>query len=946
MLFRQGVLGCCALAVGAALAAQGPPSFDDCERQLASVAGARKAAFCLYTAASAAHRMGEGEERLRALSLRFPNEPRIPFYLGLLSWSDSARAERWMAASASGFAAQAQPEEEVNALANRFRLLCSLGRAPEAAADVRRVVALTPRLRKQQVQALALLMRARFLIAGTHDFGAALQLLDLAREKIFPFGPNALKKQYLADLGDTTLALGHFDAARDAFRKLTRLARSEGGADSALAEAQGLYGELRVLRDQSIDELRPGARQEAHELAEQTLGAALRAGSRDVEAKARVFLGLLGEGPAARQHLDRCIAIAEAVADRSACLSALARILGPSEPERSRRIVDLALEQARRAGSAVASSYALREQVRLAWRLASPEAAWAAARADLAILEALRDLEPGQRTQAETFSTLSPHFYLLSGQLLRDYAEEGRSESLDRAFEVIERFRARSLTDRLEQMRSLPLASAETRKIDGERGEILRQISDLQRGLLRSNLAPSTRRRDLAALARLEGSERELEERMARADPRFADLRRGFASPSEVRQALGPDEALLSFQIGPWEDMQGDFAGGAWLLVATRGEVRVLPLRAELASRAALRDGVRFFSGLVERHDGTEVAAARALYRALLADGIASLEPEIRKLVLVPDDALHLLPFGALRGTPEELPLAARYELVVVPSATLWLRWRQGRPIEGSAPALVYADPKPPGGTGTGAANGRAAIFAETFQLGSLPGARREGRDAVDRLGAGSELYVGSEASEASLKARLARPFGLLHLAAHAVVDEAVPERSGILLAPGAAGEDGLLQVREIVGLKLDGKVVVLSACRTAGGSVVRGEGVMGLARAFFQAGAHTVVASLWPLGDEAGAALFAAFYRELARGLSVAEALRRAQGARIAEGAPAFDWAGVVVLGDGNLVPVPGGARSARRPSAWAGGVALLLVTAGAWVFWRSRLRRIASAS
>jgi CHAT domain-containing protein len=98
-------------------------------------------------------------------------------------------------------------------------------------------------------------------------------------------------------------------------------------------------------------------------------------------------------------------------------------------------------------------------------------------------------------------------------------------------------------------------------------------------------------------------------------------------------------------------------------------------------------------------------------------------------------------------------------------------------------------------------------------------------------------------------------------------------------------------------------------------------------------------VASLWPLGDEAGAALFAAFYRELGQGRSVSEALRRAQSRRLEAGAPAFDWAGVVVLGDGNLVPVQGGTRSERHPAAWAGGVALLVV-AGAWAGLRRRER------
>lgn len=114
----------------------------------------------------------------------------------------------------------------------------------------------------------------------------------------------------------------------------------------------------------------------------------------------------------------------------------------------------------------------------------------------------------------------------------------------------------------------------------------------------------------------------------------------------------------------------------------------------------------------------------------------------------------------------------------------------------------------------------------------------------------------------------------------------------------------------------------------------------MGLARAFFQAGAHTVVASLWPVRDDDGAALFDRFYAHLAEGRSIAASLRAAQRDRIDAGAPAYAWAGLVVLGDGDLVPLPGG----RRPSdlrIWTlGAGAALLLLAVAVLLWRRRRR------
>jgi CHAT domain-containing protein len=198
-------------------------------------------------------------------------------------------------------------------------------------------------------------------------------------------------------------------------------------------------------------------------------------------------------------------------------------------------------------------------------------------------------------------------------------------------------------------------------------------------------------------------------------------------------------------------------------------------------------------------------------------------------------------------------------------------------------------------------------------ELPALPHAREEGRMVARRLG-GTTLWTGDEAAEDALKRTALDGFGLVHFAAHAVVDDERPERSAVLLAPGRGDEDGLLQSREIADLPLEGRVVVLSACRTAGGSVLRGEGVLSLARAFFQAGAPAVVGSLWPLRDDEAAALFSGFYAELARGQSLGAALRGAQRKAVSEGWPAAAWAGLVVMGDPSRVPFPGGARS--RPS------------------------------
>lgn len=371
---------------------------------------------------------------------------------------------------------------------------------------------------------------------------------------------------------------------------------------------------------------------------------------------------------------------------------------------------------------------------------------------------------------------------------------------------------------------------------------------------------------------------------------------------AEVQSRLRPSEALLTFQVDEWVDLFGAPAGGSWLLAITRDSVRVLrlPGRHRIAAQTtALR-------GLIARRDGSHVELAAELGRQLLGEALAGLPSTIERLILVPDDALHQLPFAVLAtasATPPGTPLALRYELVVAPSATLWHGWRAA-PAEGPerTPALVLADPAFLHGRGLAGRRGagrEAAAWVDGLRLGRLPQARREGRAIRRHLG--GELWVGEEASERRLKGVDLSRYSLLHLAAHAVVDLRRPERSCLLLAPGHEDEDGLLRAPEVADLDLRGQVVVLSACQTSHGEILRGEGLMSLARAFFAAGAVAVVGSRWPLEDSEAADFFDAFYRQIAAGQNAAAALRSARRQGFEAGWPAEAWAGPVLLGSGD---------------------------------------------
>jgi CHAT domain-containing protein len=530
------------------------------------------------------------------------------------------------------------------------------------------------------------------------------------------------------------------------------------------------------------------------------------------------------------------------------------------------------------------------------WMVDPPEEALRRTRSALQVIESLRSLQPaGSAAQAGYFSRWSDTYSFVAGAILRE-AGRGldRDVALATAFEMKEHARARALADWL-----------------------------------------------------------------ARSDPgREHPETAGTSSLDAVREMLKPQEVLLSFQAAPREDPVGLFAGGSWLLAITRGRVTVH----ELPHRSDLRNRIRFLEAAITRgapDRGRELAAAVALYEDLLADALAGLPDGIERLILVPDDALHRLPFAALRASEDGEPLGARYELVQVPSATLWLRWREAEREPAERPLLVLADPALPHGD---AAEDGAVQVAQTRgdlpaaeTLGRLPWARSEGKAAVRALGGGT-LLIDTEASEAALRDLGLGDFEIFHFGAHAVTDEDHPERSAVLLAssPGAGAEgedgaddprDGFLRSAEIAHLDLGGRVVVLASCRSAGGSTLRGEGVMSLGRAFFQAGAHGVVASLWPLRDDESAAMFGRFYDHLGRGESVSAALRSARREAIAAGEPAAAWAGLVVLGDGSVVPLPGGRSLLDHPALPVVAAALLVLAAGLLAAFAVRRRRARAA-
>ncbi|HTC23626.1 MAG TPA: CHAT domain-containing protein [Gemmatimonadales bacterium] len=343
------------------------------------------------------------------------------------------------------------------------------------------------------------------------------------------------------------------------------------------------------------------------------------------------------------------------------------------------------------------------------------------------------------------------------------------------------------------------------------------------------------------------------------------------------------------------------------LFVITRTEVRAFAL----PPLDSLLPSIERFIAAIQG-ETPDSALSDRLGAILLGPAVRVLSPTVTRLVLVPDDALHRVPFPALRVQGRYA--VERFALSQAPSAAvaadLWGR----SPHAGPRRVLAFGDPAfpkddpglPP------ATRAHFAAFAQRGGLPQLPASAAEARSAAS-LFPGSEIRLGREASAFALRRARLSEFSILHLATHALVDEAALGRSAIVLAAGG-GDDGFLGAGDLAQLRLDADLVVLSGCGTALGVIVGGEGIRGLTAPLLQAGARSVVGTLWPIADRSAADFVASFYGALGTGATTMDALRSAQLERLRNGVAPRGWAGFLVVGNGFLAP---GGRQAGPVSA-----------------------------
>jgi CHAT domain-containing protein/Tfp pilus assembly protein PilF len=732
---------------------------------------------------------------------------------------------------------------------------------------------------------------------------------------------------FLNNLGETYRSLGDWETAFDYYRVAAEMSGTSNKKPSAgmflinLADAYRHRGQLDEARSSLDRALALGRQIDSRELQifaldqiaflllqlKQPAPAAARAreavglgGSRAAQNLSRFALGSalldLGETAAAKSELEKALDLARSRGDRG------------REAE-----LDLVLTRMDRNGGDLASA---RSRIQSA----------------IELIEARRGgvIDPELRT---SFLASKQDYYELEIDTLM-----ALHASAD-ALQASEHARARGLLDTLNEAGADIGQGIDPVLVVKEREA--REEVNARDGYRRELLAEETPDRE-----KLAGAERKLQQaleqyqkvqvELRQSSPRYAALTQPQTlSVEEIeRQVVDGGALLLEYSLGAkrsflWAVSPDSFAsfelpGREEIETAARRYYELLTVR----NHRRPGEPLPAWKARIAAADAEAENAARGLAAMILAPA----EPLFgeRTLLIVADGALQYLPFAALPMSATGAPLVTRHVVVNLPSASVLAVLRRelrDRPRAGKTLA-IFADPvfqkdddrlsHGPGppiqpAVAQAQASRRGGAAEESREKGidlanlrRLTFSRKEA-DAIAALVPSGEVMeaVGFQASKAAVANDRLEDYRNVHFATHGIIDSVYPKLSGLVLSlydEQGRREDGFLHLNDVYNLRLDADLVVLSACRTALGKEIRGEGLVGLTRGFMYAGSARVLASLWSVEDRATAELMESFYRGMLRGkLSPAAALRQAQmemAQRKGRHSPYY-WAGFSLQGE-----------------------------------------------
>jgi CHAT domain-containing protein len=522
--------------------------------------------------------------------------------------------------------------------------------------------------------------------------------------------------------------------------------------------------------------------------------------------------------------------------------------------------------------------------------------------------ESIRINLKSQQLRTSYLASIRQYYEFEIEVLMRLHQQRPNEEFAAAAIEVSEKSRARSLLDLLHEARAEIQQGVDPSVIERE-GHLRRLIAEAAERQTRLLSGKYTEEQALAVSKEIDALTTEYDQVQARirqSSPRYASLvEPAPLSVAEIqKRVLDQNTLLLEYALGEQKSF-------VWVVAHDSVKAFELPGRATIEQSAK-----RFYQLLTERgaampketlaqrqqrldHVDTDYSqAAASLSRILLAPVAAELGQ--KRLLIVAEGVLQYVPFVALPspGGDATRPLIVDHEIVSLPSASVLavLREEFGNRKPASKSVAVLADPvfsvtdaRLAQAVKTGANDSpfvdtqRSAAESGVNDLVRLRFSRQEADEIARLAGEKRNMKAVDFAANRSTAtdARLG-DYQIVHFATHGLINSQHPELSGVVLSlvdEQGRAQNGFLRLYDIYNLKLNADLVVLSACQTALGKEIKGEGLVGLTRGFMYAGAPRVVATLWRIDDRATADMMRRFYEAMLKdGLRPAAALRAAQ--------------------------------------------------------------------
>jgi CHAT domain-containing protein len=529
------------------------------------------------------------------------------------------------------------------------------------------------------------------------------------------------------------------------------------------------------------------------------------------------------------------------------------------------------------------------------------------------ILDNLRSAIDDQDLRASYFATVQS-YYQIQVDLLMQLHQNSSQQGYDRiALETSERARARSFLELLSESSIDPKPTQKNTSLFIQEHQLRQSLQQLekQRFTLFNGKQTPAQAEDLTERSDVLVQQiKDVAARLRAQDPAYADIKypQTLTLTQIQQQVLDENTVLLEYSLGTEHSY-------LWMVTRTTFSSYVLPKGSDI--KAAVNAFRKVLTDPSQSNNPTGVAQASAPLSLMLLKPVAS-QLGSKRLLIVSDGVLHYLPFAALSlpsskqeasnsNSQQAMPsLLAEHEIVNMSSASTLaaLRNERAKHKPAAKSIAIFADPVfsqddirlqnkkpqpvPLKALSTDLKN--LPINTQTLRnssfrsFGRLTDTRREAEQIIELVPDKKSEYVALDFD--ANKENATRPnlnqYRIVHFATHGILDSSHPEQSGIALSSidkQGAYQDGTLKLIDIFNLNLSADLVVLSACQTALGKEMQGEGLVGLTRGFMYAGTPRVLASLWNVNDESTAVFMTFFYKALLqKGLPPAAALRAAQ--------------------------------------------------------------------